>query len=264
MKAQTFKTKAVPVLKIEELNFSQGLVRGFNLEVFQKSKVLLVGCGGIGDKVGISLVRKGIGELHICDDDTVKLKNLTRQLFHKKYEGKNKAVCLAKMLRKQGFFNTTIKAFPLRFQEMQRQGILEKYDAVICGVDNNPARVACSVYARLHNIPLIISSISRDATQISCAVQKPGKACFGCILPHAVNDESYPCNQPGIIDIMHIVAGFTVFALDSVLTNRHIEWNFKSVSMDGSMPDFNAFIEKKNNCQLCGKSQLPRKEQSHD
>ena len=252
MKAKTFKTRAVPALEIKELNFSQGLVRGFNLEVFQKAKILMVGCGGIGDKVGISLVRKGIGELHICDDDTVELKNLTRQLFHKKDVSKNKAVCLAKMLRAQGFFNTSIKAFPLRFHEMQQQGLLEKYDAVICGVDNNPTRLACSVYARLNNSPLIISSVSRDATQISCAVQKTGKACFGCILPHAVNDETYPCNQPGIIDVMQVVAGFTVFALDSVLTNRHIEWNLKSVSLDGSMPDYSAFIEKSKNCQVCG------------
>ena len=165
--------------------------------------------------------------------------------------GKNKAKCLARILSKQGFFKTTITGFPHRFQEAA-DFVFPKYDAVICGVDNNPTRIYVARFCLEKNLPLIMSAISRDANQMYCAIQEPNKACFGCILPHAINDNSYPCNLPGIIDINQVVAGFTVFALDTLLMNRYREWNLRMVSLDGSVPDTSVLMEKKKGCQICG------------
>ncbi len=256
MKPKTFKTKPLKRSKQTEANFSQAKVLNFHLDRCQRLRVLLIGAGAIGTHVALALVRKGIGFLHIFDDDAVELKNLTRQLFSTRDVGKNKAICLSKMLSKQGFFQTTITAYPYTFQEalqMDETGLdFFYYDCVICAVDNNPTRVFIAQYCLEQRIPLVASAVSRDGNQMYCAIQEPEKACFGCILPNAVNDDSYPCNLPGIIDIIQMVSGCTVYALDSILLQRPREWNMKSIFLDGAAPDSSILIPRKSDCPLCG------------
>jgi len=128
----------------------------------------------------------------------------------------------------------------------------KNYDVIFCGVDNNPTRTNASIFGIEHKIPLIHAAVSRDGNQMYCAVQEPGKACFGCILPHSVNDDTYPCNLPGIIDVVQLVSGFVVFALDTILSGRYREWNLRSISLDGSLPDSSINVPRKQNCDLCG------------
>ncbi len=253
MKTKAWKTKSNKRFR-EKINFSQEKVNGFDLETYQRSKVLMIGAGAIGSNVALALVRKGIGCVDLYDDDEVELRNLTRQMFSIKDVGKNKALCLAKFLSKQGFLKSTIRGFPYRFQEvLENEDTLDSYDAIICGVDNNPTRVTVSRYCLENKIPLIMSAVSRDGVQMYCAVQENSKACFGCILPHAVNDNSYPCNLPGIIDVIQVVAGLNVYALDTILMDRNREWNLKTIFLDGSVPDSSLSVPVKENCALCGK-----------
>lgn len=259
MNIKVIKTVPLKEELWKDLNFSQEKVRDFSLDQFQGSNVASIGAGAIGSHVGLSLVRKGIGYLAIYDDDQVELKNLTRQLFSLKDVGKNKAVCLAQFLKKQGFFKTMIRPFPYRFQEaLEFDHDFSHFDAIICAVDNNPTRVAVARYCLENNIPLIVSAVSRDGNIMSCAVQEPDKACLGCIMPHLINDDEYTCNLPGIIDIIQVVAGFTVYALDTILMNRHREWNLKTVFPDGSVPETSKLIEKRHDCQLCNGNQIGR------
>ncbi len=254
MKSKNYRTNPVKQSRIPDLGYSQDKVKGFAGEAYQNANVLMIGAGGIGTLVGHGLVRKGIGLLTVCDDDDVEIQNLTRQLFHKKDIGKNKALALARILSRQGFFSTQIKAYPCRFQEIFEVGALEYYDAVICGVDNNPSRVAAAKWCLEKGIPYITCGVSRDASFMYCAVQEKGQACFGCMLPSALDDRDYPCQLPGIIDTMMLVASFTIYALDTVLMSRHREWNLCSVSLDGSMPAAQKIISRKTNCLLCGKT----------
>ena len=252
MKSKNYVTRPVRSSDIAMLGFSQNKVKGFAGDSYQNARVLMIGAGGIGTLVGHGLVRKGIGRLTVCDDDDVEIQNLTRQLFHERDIGKNKALALARILSKQGFFSTQIKAFPCRFQEMLESGALENYESVICGVDNNPSRVAAAKWCREKGIPYITCGVSRDASFMYCAVQEKDQACFGCMLPAALDDGDYPCQLPGIIDTMMLVASFTIYALDTVLMGRHREWNLCSVSLDGSMPASQKIIAKKTDCPLCG------------
>ncbi|WP_196886013.1 HesA/MoeB/ThiF family protein [Aureivirga sp. CE67] len=65
-------------------------------EKLEKAKVLVVGCGGLGNFVAINLAASGIGKLHLIDFDTVSISNLHRQTyFTQKNIGINKAKALA-------------------------------------------------------------------------------------------------------------------------------------------------------------------------
>ena len=255
---RTFRTKPCRSVQLEQLNSSQGKVGGFDLETYQGSHVVQVGGGGIGSHTANALVRKGIGWLTILDDDQVELPNLTRQLFSKGDIGKNKSLALGRRLEREGFFSTTIHAMPYRFREWAETGHSEeKIDAIICGVDNNPTRVDVSRFGIQHGIPVIHAAVSRDGNSLYCMVQEPGEACFGCMFPHALDDEEYPCNLPGIIDVLQMVAGLIVFSLDSVLCGRSRAWNVRRIFLDGTFSDRTERIERKIECPLCGKREGP-------
>jgi hypothetical protein len=61
----------------------------------------------------------------------------------------------------------------------------------ICAVDNNPCRVAASKFYASKAIPVIFTVVSREADGY-VFIQEPGKACFGCLFPKAINDDTYP------------------------------------------------------------------------
>lgn len=51
------------------------------LEKLKESKVLVFGVGGVGGYIVEALARAGVGEIHICDNDTVSESNINRQII---------------------------------------------------------------------------------------------------------------------------------------------------------------------------------------
>jgi hypothetical protein len=67
-----------------------------------QARVVLLGCGGIGSLVAVTLATAGVGELTLVDGDHVELSNLTRQfLFTEADIGLPKAEVLARELRRR-------------------------------------------------------------------------------------------------------------------------------------------------------------------
>lgn len=67
-----------------------------------EASVVLLGCGGIGGLVAVTLATAGVGELVLVDGDHVELSNLTRQfLFAEADIGLPKAEVLARELRRR-------------------------------------------------------------------------------------------------------------------------------------------------------------------
>ena len=65
-------------------------------EQLQGCKVLIIGCGGLGNAAAVYLAASGVGELHLVDFDRVSLSNLPRQVFYTPSDvGKLKSSVLA-------------------------------------------------------------------------------------------------------------------------------------------------------------------------
>jgi len=250
----TFRGHPLPPARWAELNASQQGIEGFYLPAHQAARALLVGCGGIGSHVATAMVRKGLGALDGWDDDLVETKNLTRQLFSRYDITQFKAVALARQLARDALFPTEIRALPLRFQEIVAGDFaLPRYSLIICGVDNNPTRRAVTVFALRRRIPVIYAAVSHDGNSLYVMVQeaKPGAACWGCAFPNYVNDDAYPCNLPGIIDVLQVVSGLIVYAVDTVLCGRPRDWNVRHVYLDGAIPERTRSLARRPGCALC-------------
>jgi len=230
-------------------------VRGYDQAIMEQAMVVGIGCGGLGGYVYEGLVRKGVGTLVIVDGDVVELSNLNRQLFYAENLYKNKAIELAKNLEKFAVRPTTIIAYPMMYEEVLDRNANLSTHVMYCGVDNNATRVAVTRHCLENGIPLIISGISLDADHGYVFVQEPGKTCFGCFLPSALDDSESPCpNTPATIDILNALTGFSLYAIDSILMKRPRNWNYRHVYLSGEPPDSCCVIEKKLDCKLCSRS----------
>jgi len=228
-------------------------IPGFSIDILQNLTVLMAGAGGLGGEICEGLVRKGIGSLHICDPDSVELSNLSRQKFFKKDLYKNKAYCLARNLVAQAVKPIEIIAYPWSLQELVNKRADEYYNLVIVGVDNNPTRTFASRYFLERAVPVVFTGISKTGNNGYVFVQEKEGPCFSCCFPNSVEDKRMPCpGTPAILDILKVVAGVTLYAVDTMVMERKRCWNYREVFLDGSIDDFCRTISMRNDCQLCG------------
>ena len=228
----------------------QEQIAGFDQKTFSRTSVLLVGAGAVGGEIGEGLVRKGVGELHVCDEDVVDVSNLSRQKFHADDIGKNKAVTLAENLAQDGTRGTTITGYPWHFQDTVAQGYEFDVDIAVVAPDNDEARLAVAEYF-LGEIPIVFTGLDQMANGGFVFAQEVDGPCFRCLRPDAGGGGSCGAT-PATIDPVKTIGGIALFAIDSVLMGRYREdWHCYEVFFSG-VPQPNAVtIEHRPDCSLC-------------
>lgn len=212
----------------------QQKIPGFDQNIYSQAHVLCIGAGGLISNIAPALVRKGIGGISIFDPDVVEVSNLNRQRFYRRDLGKNKAIALTRNLQRECIHDTELVGHSVSLETAIERGGKVDCDLAICGVDNNPGRVAASRFFRLKVIPVIFVAVSEKADHGYCFIQRSSGACIGCLFPDIGGDDSYPCpGTPAISDILQFVGALATYAVDAVLMNRRCAWNYRSESLAG-------------------------------
>jgi molybdopterin/thiamine biosynthesis adenylyltransferase len=244
----SIRLKGKPIPGAED---RQRKIPGFDQELYSQSSVLCIGAGGIISQIAPTLARKGIGRITLLDDDIVEASNLNRQRFYEKDLGKNKAVAIAENLQPECIAATEICGWPFRFEEAIARRIDLSCDVAICGVDNNPARVAASRHFRFKCIPVIFIAVSRDGDHGYVFVQEKDGPCVACMFPDMVNDDRYPCpGTPAIADILQAVGALAVYAIDALLMNRPRAWNYRRISLSDGTMDGASLVPARRCCNM--------------
>jgi adenylyltransferase/sulfurtransferase len=103
-----------------------------------KTKLAIIGAGGIGCPLAIYLAAAGLGTIGLFDSDKVDVTNLHRQIGHKtKTVGISKTVSLRNTLLDINP-NITINEHP--FITVANANLLDEYDIVVDGSDNPTCR----------------------------------------------------------------------------------------------------------------------------
>ena len=126
------------------------------MERLAESRVAIFGIGGVGGYVCEALVRSGVGEFDLIDDDKVCLTNLNRQIIAtRKTVGKYKAdVMKERMLE----INPNVKVHVHKcffLPENAREFPFEKYDYVVDAVDTVTAKIEIILQAQKEKVPVI-------------------------------------------------------------------------------------------------------------
>lgn len=221
--------------------------------IFSKSSVVCIGAGGIISHIAPTLIRKGIGRITLLDDDIVEASNLNRQRFYLEDLGKNKALALAQNLRRECIAETEICGHAFRLEEAIARRIDLACDIAICGVDNNPARVAASRYFRSKKIPVIFAAVSADGDHGYVFIQHRDGPCLACLFPDIQTDDRYPCpGTPAIADILQAIGALAVYATDTVLMTRRCEWDYRKISLSDGAFDSSFIVQTRSDCRMCG------------
>ena len=114
------------------------------LAILKRTKVLIIGAGGVGQTVATFLVTNGVENLTICDFDVAEISNLNRQiLLTEKHIGEPKVDIVKKQLQKR---NGEAKIQSL-YTKISKDNVLDTisgFDLVVDAVDNWPTKLIIS------------------------------------------------------------------------------------------------------------------------
>jgi adenylyltransferase/sulfurtransferase len=148
-----------------------------------KTKILLVGAGGLGSPAGLYLAASGVGTLGIADFDVVDLSNLNRQIFHGTDDvGKLKVESARTAINR---INPDVNVITYN-QRITRDNILEviaDYDIVIDGADNVETKFLLNDACFFAGKPYIYGGAVQFMGQASVFYPKEGGPCLRCMFP---------------------------------------------------------------------------------
>ncbi|MBN1824785.1 MAG: ThiF family adenylyltransferase [Candidatus Eisenbacteria bacterium] len=148
----------------------------------RRSRVLVVGAGGLGSPALLYLAAAGVGRLGVADPDTVDLTNLQRQILHDTPGiDRPKTASAAERLRALNP-NTEVIEHERPILPENALDILGGYDLVVDGTDNLPSRYLLADACGILGLPMAHGSVDRFGGQVSLFPSRGGP-CYRCLYP---------------------------------------------------------------------------------
>jgi len=174
-----------------------------------KSRVLIVGTGGLGSPISIYLTALGIGKIGIIDYDKVEISNLSRQIIFSNNDINKKKSSTAINRLKKINPNIKFKSFEKRLSDKNIHNIARDFDLIVDGSDNFRTRFLINDYCLLKKKILVSGAISKFEGQIyTFNFSKKKSPCLKCFIPEMPNNPDIDnCEHEGIIGTLGGIVG---------------------------------------------------------
>jgi adenylyltransferase/sulfurtransferase len=164
-----------------------------------RSRVLIVGLGGLGSPAALYLASAGVGQLVLNDFDSVDATNLQRQILYGESDvGRAKTEAAADAIARIDR-GVTCMLIPERLQDRRLVDTVGNCDVVLDGSDNFATRFAVNEACVATHTPLVSGAALRFEGQL--AVFRPdlgGGPCYRCL--YGESDEALEdCRNNGVI-----------------------------------------------------------------
>ena len=216
-----------------------------------RSKVLVIGAGGLGSPATFYLAAAGVGTIGSMDGDTVDLSNLQRQILHTTASlGANKTASAQERLEALDP-SIRIEPYPFRLSANNAPEILARYDFIIDATDNFDSKFLIARACHESKKPYSHAGIRNFHGQTMTVI--PGQtACYRCIF----HENGAPKNAipqgplgalPGIIgsiqaiEAIKYLLGIGTLLTDALLTFDALAMSFRKVA-----------VRRDPGCALCG------------
>jgi molybdopterin/thiamine biosynthesis adenylyltransferase len=163
-----------------------------------KSKVAVVGVGGLGTVSSLYLALAGVGYLRLIDQDTVETPNLHRQiLFSLDDLHYPKVEAAAERLQK---FNPLLKAEPVseNVNASNVEKLLSGVDLVVDGLDNMFTRYLLNRTCIKLGIPYVFGAAIGIEGNLS-VFAPPETGCLECLMPNLSDVDLLTCDTRGVV-----------------------------------------------------------------
>ncbi len=160
---------------------------------------LIIGAGGLGSPASLFLAASGVGMITLCDNDSVDLTNLQRQIAHRTSSiGKTK-VASAKESLAEINPEVNVMALTERADEIRLAELVAQADVVLDCSDNFPTRYALNRVCHRLKKPLVSGAATRFDGQVSVFdFRRDDTPCYECLYPERMESEETRCAVLGI------------------------------------------------------------------
>ena len=176
-------------------------------ERLSRSRVLVVGAGGLGSPAVQYLAAAGVGRIGIADDDVVDETNLQRQtIFSTADVGRPKAAVAAERMQALNPL-VSVDAIGVRVDGGNARDLARLYDVVLDCTDRFESRYLINDACFLEDRPDVYASIFRFDGQVSVFAAGRGP-CYRCLFPHPPPPASRPtCAEGGVLGALAGIVG---------------------------------------------------------
>jgi molybdopterin/thiamine biosynthesis adenylyltransferase len=180
------------------------------------AKVLIVGLGGLGSPAALYLASSGVGEITLCDNDTVELSNLQRQIAHQMDAiGQTKVSSAVATLKR---INPDLHYVPLtlRADAAQLQALIAHVDVVLDCSDNFSTRYAINRMCHALKKPLVSGAAIQFTGMASVFdFRRENTPCYNCLYPEETEAPELRCATTGVFAPLVGIIG-TIQAADAL------------------------------------------------
>ena len=215
-----------------------------------KSRILVIGAGGLGCPALSYLTTSGIGTIGICDGDQVEVSNLHRQILYTHEDiGTLKAVAAKKALLTLNP-RVHIETFPFFF----KPEIIKNFDVILDCTDSLRTGFKIHDAAFIENIPVIQANIYQMHAQMNVFRHRKQDPCLRCLWEDIPRENSSKdCAQAGVLGMACGALGSlqAIEALKVILGNSEV-LDGKSLFLD--LLSYNSrkiSFSKRKICSLC-------------
>jgi adenylyltransferase/sulfurtransferase len=217
-----------------------------------KSKVAVVGLGGLGTISSLYLTLAGVRCLRLIDQDTVEVRNLHRQILYSLDDlDYPKVEASAKRLIK---VNPMVKVEPvpenLNTKNVGR--LLSGMDCVVDGLDNMRTRYLVNRACAKLGIPYVFGAAIGIEGNLS-VFAPPETPCLECVLPDIEDSDVMTCDVRGVLGATAgIIGSMQAMEAIKVLTGMGSALKGRLMICDFSDMYFTTIdIFKRKNCPAC-------------
>ena len=219
-----------------------------------RSRVLIVGAGGIGSTAIPYLAAAGVGRIDVMDADVVEVSNLHRQVAHStRTVGMNKATSACQDARD---LNPTIDCRPIEsYFSVENATLVTDYDCVVDCSDNPQTRYLLNDTCVLLGKPLVSASAIGTDGQLTVYNYQDGP-CYRCLYPtptdsagcQSCSDAGVLAPVPGLVGVLQAVEVLKVLTgMGRVMSNQQLMYSaLPSIFMTIQKPP------KRTTCVVCG------------
>lgn len=199
-----------------------------------RSRVLIIGLGGLGSPAALYLAAAGVGALGFVDADRVEVSNLQRQIAHTEAKvGWSKVSSAADTIR---HLNSDIRVveYDERFEALKAENIMRQgWDLVLDCSDNPATRYLISDICVAWGIPLVSGAAQKLDGQLMILCWNGGDQsgngewpCYRCVFPTPPKPEMVQgCDEIGIL-------GTTVGTIGVMMAGEAIKVLVSNVDAD--------------------------------
>jgi len=176
-------------------------------EKLKKSKVLVIGAGGLGCPVLLYIATAGVGYIGIMDFDTIEIHNLHRQILYTENEiGQEKAIIAKEVVSKLNPL-IEVEAINAKLTIENAATVIQQYDVIVDGSDNFATRYLVNDTCVQFQKPLVYGSILKFEGQVA-VFNYNGSKNLRDLFPEMPDPKEVPnCNLNGVLGTLPGIIG---------------------------------------------------------